>query len=202
MHLGLRPRPTSRRPKHPTRSRRHGHVDPASRQAGGQSVRRQERTAQQRRTRADRRGQGKTSRPADARVDAQTGDRHSRGQGRRLGRHEGLRRASAGHRREVQDGADSRRQVPDGQPGDGKGTPAGRRPAARGRGRALLDGRARGHLGRIRVVVPEPRQAAAEVQQDRRPPIATSWSMPWPCPRVPIRRCRSAWARKARRRSA
>ncbi len=41
----------------------------------------QERPAQQRRIGADRRGQGKASRPADARVAAQAGDRHSRGQG-------------------------------------------------------------------------------------------------------------------------
>ena len=54
-----------------------------------------------------------------------------------------------------------------GSPATEKGHQAGRRPAARGRRRALLDGRARGHLGRIRVVVAGPRQAAAEVQQDR-----------------------------------
>ena len=76
---------------------------------------------------------------------------------------------TARHRREVRHGADPRREVQDGQPRQREGPQGGRRPAARSRDRAVLDGQVRGHLGRVRAVGPAASTSSAARPRTRPP---------------------------------
>ena len=87
--------------------------------------------------------------------------------------------------RDVRHGADPRRHVQDGQPGRRERPQGRRRPAGRGQDRAVLDGPVRGHLGRVRVVGPGARQAAAGRAEGLGQPTGTRRPTPWPFPPSP-----------------
>src|SRR5271157_1604038 len=67
-------------------------------------------------------------------------------------RDEAVRRDRYGHRRQVRDGAHTWRRIRDGLSRRRGQAERGRRPPARGQNRPVLDGQARGDLGRIRPV--------------------------------------------------
>ena len=90
-------------------------------------------------------------------------------------RDEALHQHHSGHAGELRHGADSRRRVRDGQPGQRGGPQAGRRPAAQGQDLALLDGPVRGDLERVRAVHVSRRRTAHPRAPSRPTPPATSW---------------------------
>ena len=123
--------------------------------------------------------------PLEVTVVAAQARRESGRRGQGPGRHEAIHR-EARHRREVRHGADSRRNVQDGQPAERKGSQGRRGAAGRGQDRAVLDGQVRSHLEPVRVVGMGLDKQRRKAQADRRRPTGTRPPTPWRFPPNPI----------------